>query len=104
MSDENDESSGPKSATHILDLGPCGESGERHVMACRDGKPLAITHGRRMKEGQPIPPGHDVFHLDTDGKILSHTRVGNGPPKVTTRRYRNNYDRIFGSKKDKELN
>lgn len=70
----------------------------------RDGKIESGTF-REAKEGQPIPEGVELLHVDApdeDGwrEVTSvYGRRAAGPAQVATPAYRESYDRIFGKQK-----
>lgn len=54
------------------------------------------------QDGQAIPPGAELVRLTErgDGSFDGTTLFRNGPAKVTSPQYRENWDTIFGKKTD----
>lgn len=55
----------------------------------------------RVKDGDPIPPGQELIHVGKpgrDGWRKVTTLYRSGPAQVATPSYRENYDRVFGSR------
>jgi hypothetical protein len=99
MSDDD-----PTAPDHLVNLGEC-EDGTTHVVGLKDGRPVRAGHARLVKDGQTLPPHGDVYFIDTDtGRVMSHTRLGNGPAQVATPTYRKNWDAIFGAQDPEGLN
>lgn len=91
MSDDSDQ------PDHIIRTGLC-QPGVYHGVCMRDGKEIDRVHLHEVTEGEALHDC-DLYHLDAQtGRVLSHTRIGNGPAQVATDEYRSNYDEIFGSK------
>lgn len=61
----------------------------------------------RAPEGSPVAPGVELVHSEhLDGNTFRLTTLykPKGPSRVATRRYRTNYDAVFGKSKDTDWN
>lgn len=93
----------------LLPAGTCPDDPDTlHVVGFKDGEPVLRGHGHLAEEGKPLLPGSSLYHVDSDGRVASVVSVPShgGPAQVATKAYRDNYDAIFGAKKNrkKELN
>jgi hypothetical protein len=101
MSDDNDKPQLPGGADTLIPMGECDEGHGQHVIALKDGVPVAATHVHTVEDGQPIPDG-DVYWVDSrNGRIVDSMRVGKGPAQVSTPVYRNNWEAIFGNRTER---
>ena len=79
------------------------------VLAKKDGdRGVQLIHGHPIKEGQPLPPGASLYRVEGNRKkgyrmqtLLEHK----GPARVSSHKYREGYDAVFGKAKapSKEL-
>jgi hypothetical protein len=103
VSNEDDKPKLPGGADTLVPLGKCDDTGSEHMLAVKDGAPVAVAHMNRVEDGKPIPQDTDIFYVDSkDGRVIDSVRIGNGPAKVATRSYRAGWDNIFGKKKKSE--
>lgn len=94
MSD-SDKPALPYGADTLIPIGGCSD-GREHVLALKDGVPVAATHVRRVTDGQPLPDG-ELFWVDSNtGRVVDSMRIGNGPAQVATPAYRQGWDAVFG--------
>lgn len=93
----------PHGADRLLDAGECGD-GMRHMVATKSGVPVAVTHMRRVEDGECLQPGDRVYYVDEDGRVVDTFSTGPGPAQVATPKYRNGWDAIFGKKDSADLN
>jgi hypothetical protein len=86
----------PHGADTMVLTGSCAVPGQEHAVALKDGKPVAFTTVRRVKDGESLPRNGDVYVVE-DGRVIDSMRLGNGPAQVATEAYRTNHERIFGT-------
>jgi hypothetical protein len=88
-------------------IGPEIEPGVR--VATRHGEDHEVRHVvmRPIRDGEPIPPEAEIVRFGertargtySTTTLYRHGKAaGDGPAQVATPRYRENYDRIFGTK------
>jgi hypothetical protein len=84
-------------------LGGMVSDGHGAAFRRQDGK-LSFGTFTEVKDGQPIPEGAELVHLSGENEdgwrdVTSvYKRESSGPAQVATPQYRENYDRIFGTK------
>jgi hypothetical protein len=66
------------------------------VMTQDDGS-QTLGAARTIADGQPLTPGSSLLLRESDGRFRAVDLDHVGPAKVTSRVYREGYDRIFAS-------
>lgn len=89
-------------------LGPKTEDGRQTVIRHREDHSIELAELRSVEDGKPMPEGAELVQLSGKGpayKVESIYDSRKGPAKVTTGKYRDNYDVVFGNKTaSKDLN
>lgn len=64
-----------------------------------------------IEDGKPIPPDAEVIHFQHDGGVdetmcdVTVLKEGRkGPARASNRKYRSNYDKVFGKSSSRTLN
>lgn len=106
-----DDTKSSKSEDHdvVLVHGRTEDGQGLRALRSRPGK-LELAEIRKLKEGQPINTGEVVslqprqespllWDVDVQYRTGAEAALGAGPPKVTSQKYRSNWDSVFGSKR-----
>jgi hypothetical protein len=102
----------------VLVHGATGDGEGARVLRARPGH-IEAGEVRPVREGQPLTPGGEVVRLversgapcvydvKVDYRVPTGTpasRAGSGPPQVSTRAYRESWDRTFAPARRPDLN
>jgi hypothetical protein len=118
MSSDAGEKSDRDAFDVVLVHGATGDGEGARVLRARPGH-IEAGEVRPVRDGQPLTPGGEVVRLversgapcvydvKVDYRVPTATaasRTGSGPPQVSTREYRESWDRTFAPPRRQDLN
>lgn len=90
----------------VIHLGPT-VGGARAAIRHTKGHKLRAGLLYPLEHGRPVPLGVELMSLTSREQggytVESHGRLGNGPAKVSSSKYRRGWGKVFGSKQNKAL-